>query len=414
MIPAARAQSVIDLLEEVFERRKVPADTLLHDYCRSRRYMGSGDRQAISKMFYDILRMMPRLQWHLSNPTPRLLFLAYLKLTDRSNEAERLFNGERFSPDPMRSAERSFFQMPTVEEPDYVQAWMPAWIFEKLKKYTPEQLQKLNDNAPLDMRVHPERATHEEALVYFKQNGYEAQPMPWSPYGIRFPRRINFDTLPWIKEGKLEIQDEGSQLIALLCDVKPGIQVLDYCAGAGGKGLLMGALMHNKGRLLLSDTSAKRLQRARQRFAKSGIQNVEFDPIEDTWHLRQRIPFDRILLDVPCSGSGTWRRNPDLKFRVQESDLKELRPIQQGILEAVVPHLKKNGRIIYATCSLFEEENEQQIQTFLENHPEFELVPIRSIWEKVLDIPCPFEDFLKLTPWEHYTDGFFAAVLQKR
>ncbi len=219
-------------------------------------------------------------------------------------------------------------------------------------------------------------------------------------------------------KGFVEIQDEGSQLIALLSGAKPGMRVLDFCAGGGGKTLGIAAMMEGKGIIYAMDNDSRRLEKGRRRYKKAGIHNVEVRSLEDEknrkWLRRQKDAIDVVLVDAPCSSSGTWRRNPDYRWYQYGPSLAEIIAIQAEILERVADKVKIGGRLVYATCSLFAEENEQQVEKFLSNHPDYEIMPISQIWHDEYG-PCPVSgDFMRLTPKDHSTDGFFTAVLQRK
>ena len=212
----------------------------------------------------------------------------------------------------------------------------------------------------------------------------------------------------------MEIQDEGSQLVAALLGARPGQRVCDFCAGAGGKTLALAATMDNRGQIVACDTSAARLANATIRLRRAGASNVERHLLEpgDKWAKRRAETFDRVLVDAPCTGTGTWRRNPDARQRLAATDLAELTARQAAILDAAAPLVRKRGRLVYATCALLEEENEAQVMHFLARHPGFSLVPLARAWPFDGAPPCT-GDFLALTPARHGTDGFFAAVLER-
>lgn len=235
---------------------------------------------------------------------------------------------------------------------------------------------------------------------------------------MRVEGRPALGALPAFRDGIVEIQDEGSQLVALLADAKPGQWVIDYCAGAGGKTLALAADMANKGRLIASDISVQRLERAVTRLRRAGVHNVERRALggeNASWFKRQAGKFDRVLVDAPCSGTGTWRRNPDMKWRIGPDDVAELTQKQREILGNAAKLVKPGGRLIYATCSLLPDENEASVDAFLADHPDFEVVPVTAIWAEKVATPCPAPGpYLRLTPHRHGTDGFFTAVLARR
>jgi 16S rRNA (cytosine967-C5)-methyltransferase len=219
------------------------------------------------------------------------------------------------------------------------------------------------------------------------------------------------------KDGLIEVQDEGSQLVALLADARPGQRVADFCAGAGGKTLAMAAQMHNKGKIVACDVLEGRIDRAAVRFNRAGVHNVERRALSserDQWVKRHAGTFDRVLIDAPCSGTGTWRRNPDAKWKLSPQDLEELEQVQRNILDSAWRLVKPGGRLIYATCSLLAEENEAQVEAFLAAHADFKRVPVGEVWQTAIGGDCPAtSDMLSLTPAQHGTDGFFAAVLER-
>ncbi len=272
------------------------------------------------------------------------------------------------------------------------------------------------EGAALDLRANllktPDREAARAALL---REGIEAARTPLSPLGLRVFERIALGTLETFREGQVEVQDEGSQLAALLADARPGMRVVDFCAGAGGKTLALAAAMANRGHLVACDISAARLERATQRIRRAGagiVQRVPLTGARDKWVKRHAESFDRVFVDAPCTGTGTWRRNPDAKWRLRPEDLAELGALQAEILDSAARLAKPGGRVIYVTCSLLLEENEAQIERFLASHADFALLPIDPVWRATIggEPPAP-GDMLRLTPARHGTDGFFVAVL---
>jgi 16S rRNA (cytosine967-C5)-methyltransferase len=226
---------------------------------------------------------------------------------------------------------------------------------------------------------------------------------------------------PLYKDGAIEIQDEGSQLVALMADARPGQEVVDFCAGAGGKTLAMAAAMNNKGRVIASDVLANRLNRAKERFRRAGVHNIQTHPITgetDPWIKRHKGRFDRVLVDAPCSGTGTWRRNPDQRWRSLGPGLADLIPLQGRLLQSASRLVKPGGRLIYATCSMLPAENEDHAEAFLSANPDFTLVPSADVWRTAVwpegGPEVPTEPYLRLTPATHDTDGFFAALFERK
>jgi 16S rRNA (cytosine967-C5)-methyltransferase len=281
--------------------------------------------------------------------------------------------------------------------------------------------------ASFDLRVNSHKSTRDAVLTQLKADDYEVEPTPFSPLGIRFSRRYSLEGYSLIKDGLVEVQDEGSQLIALSCEPTSKMTVLDYCAGAGGKTLALSAEMHNKGQLFACDIHEWRLKRAKERARRAGVHNVRFQKADDPKFLKRHLNFfDRVLVDAPCSGTGTWRRNPDMKFKTTADDIRELQLLQRTILAKTAPLVRQGGWLIYATCSVLKAENHDQIAFFLENNPGFTLAtevtntnePIAPFYKNLKNkIAVNSEiiannDFgLQLLPHIHETDGFFISIL---
>jgi len=436
MKQSARLKAAITLLERILAASS-PADVVITGYFRQCRYIGSGDRRDISQTVYQILRRYEELAWYLQGIPAnklgweRLLVLTYIHKIQNLpiSEIQTLCQGDngnsKFAPAPLSTLEHMLLKdMERLQPgamPLAVRLNIPAWTIPSLEEIFGNQLEEaicaLNQPAPFDLRVNTLKTTREAVLMRLQAEGFETTPTPWSPIGIRLANRRPLSGHKLWKQGYIEVQDEGSQLLALLADAKSGMAVIDFCAGAGGKTLVMAATMQNQGRIIATDVAQWRLDRSRERLRRAGVSNVEFrGPEEATtkWLKRQSKRFDRVLIDAPCSGSGTWRRNPDLKRRFSQQDLEELLIKQQQILRRAAPLVKENGRLIYATCSLFPRENRLQIEQFLETHPDFRLLPIKEIWASVLDTPCPITgDTLQLMPHLHGVDGFFIAVLER-
>ena len=303
----------------------------------------------------------------------------------------------------------------------------PEWCEERLKRAFGERLEAemaaALQPAATDIRVNTLRGTRSVAARALRDADIEAKPTPLSPWGLRVEGRPPLATLEAFTSGLIEIQDEGSQLVALMVDPRPGERIVDFCAGAGGKTLALAALMENKGKLVAMDVLKGRIERSATRIRRAGINNVERRDLSserDPWVKRHAGGYDRVLIDAPCSGAGTWRRNPDAKWRLKPSDLAELVDLQRRILDSASRLVKPGGRLVYATCSLFQEENADQVGAFLEANPDFTLVPAPLAWAEAtkrlgLDTAYPGDgDMLVLTPGKHGTDGFFVAVMEKK
>ena len=433
MTPAARIQAAIDLLAEI-EALDAPADRQAGEYFRGRRYIGSKDRRAIADLLYGVLRRRARLDWWLQRGSgetggARGRLVAFLILCrDEGAEAlAEMFDGGRHHPVPLSAEELAFTQtlegegLDHPDQPQWVRHEVPEWLWTRVETSlgaaASAELAALNEEAPLDLRTNTLKTDREGALAALAAEGIEAVATPLSPLGLRIAGRRVLPNLSAYREGLVEVQDEGSQLVALLTDAQPGMRVADLCAGAGGKTLALAAAMENKGRLIALDTDARRLERARPRLLRAGVAEVELRQLgaqEDDWCNEAAGSFERVLVDAPCSGSGAWRRNPDARWRLSEAALERHRNSQAKILVRAADLVAPGGRLVYATCSLFQEENGGQVARFLEQHAEFSLLPVAGIWQEVLGGDCPAEGpELLLTPARHGTDGFYLAVLER-
>jgi 16S rRNA (cytosine967-C5)-methyltransferase len=428
LTPAARIAAAIDLLEVVEGAPKRPADAVANDFFRARRYIGSGDRRAVSGRVWTVLRSRRHLGWWLGDApqSPRLLVAASLLLEGWTKSGvQQTFSGGQFAAAPLDRAEASAItkiESHTLDHPsmpDAVRLEIPDWLLPRLAARfgasLPVEMAALSQPAALDMRVNLLKGTRDEARSALAAEGWEAEPTELSPWGLRIDGRRPVTSGPAFQSGLVEIQDEGSQLVAVLVGATPGMRVVDWCAGAGGKTLALAGAMENRGQIVACDVSAPRLDGAVRRLRRAGVHNVERHLVEpgDKWLKRRAGTFDRVLVDAPCTGTGTWRRNPDARLRLKETDLAELLPKQAVILDTAQSLVRKGGRLVYATCSLLEEENEAQVTSFLLRHPDFAVVPLARAWP--LNQPPPNNgDFLRLTPASHGTDGFFTAVLERR
>ena len=554
MTSAGRIAAAIELLAEIEGAARRPADAVANDFFRARRFIGAGDRRAVSECAWGVLRARRRLGWWLSRggadsllqeapphrlipaanrlmaagnrgdspeapavpldmagagrpstslppgrskvvdgrparglerftrgpamtdppamtgeqshvraPTPRTLVAASLTFNGWTpSGVAQTFSGGKFAAAPLTAAEQALLTplsghtLDHPAMPDAVRLEVPDWVLPRLAaRFGPAlgaELGALLDPAPLDLRANLLRASREEVQAALAAEGFEATPTPFSPWGLRLPGRRPVTAGPAFQSGLVEIQDEGSQLVALLTDARPGMRVADLCAGAGGKTLALAVTMGNRGYIAACDVSAPRLDAAVRRFRRAGAHNIERHLLGpgDRWLKRHAGGFDRVLVDAPCTGIGTWRRNPDARARLTETDLAELVVRQADLLDDAAALVRKGGRLVYATCSLFPEENEAQVQSFLGRHAAFALVPLARAWPQGapygatpsvvspsvvspgagspsagssdvgsssvasarLGPPCAGE-MLTLTPRQHGTDGFFAAVLER-
>ena len=435
MTPGATVQAAIELIAEI-EAGRTPADDIVGGYFRRHRFAGVKDRAAISEHIYAVLRRRAAIDWYIERtvpglPTsPRKRVLAALALVEgwKAEAIDRACDGDRFRPTPLDPIEVELIgqlagkSLEHAEMPAPVRCNYPAWLDGALNRLFGDRLgaemAAMNGAAPLDLRVNQLKSNRADARKALAEAGVTAMPTELAPTGLRVYERIPLSSLEVFKSGRVEVQDEGSQLAALLAQAKPGMRVVDFCAGAGGKTLALAAQMQNKGHLIACDISAKRLERSGVRLRRAGISNVERRTLtteRDKWVKRHAESFDRVFIDAPCTGTGTWRRNPDAKWRLEPKDLAELTDLQARILDSAARLAKPGGRVIYATCSLLPEENDLQIEAFLATHPEFRLVPVGQVWREAFGKPCPEPgDMLHLTPARHGTDGFFVAVLERQ
>lgn len=429
MTPAARLQAAIELLDQI-EATKRPADQVASFYFKGRRYIGAKDRRAVAETVWRVLRSKARIDWwlgRLDHPADaRARVMADLAFQGIKPERE-LFQGAHSAPPPGKE-ERRMMEALTGKSPFHhdMPAWVrgeyPEWIEPRLAALYGDRLAAemgaMRDEAPLDLRVNTLKATRDEAAAALAAEGIVSEPGKLSPLALRLKARAALVQLQAWRNGLVEVQDEGSQLVALLTDARPGMAVADYCAGAGGKTLALAAGMENKGRLVACDVAEWRVDKAQERLRRAGVHNVTRRVLSgesDKWIKRSAASFDRVLVDAPCTGTGTWRRNPDGKWQLTETDLLELVGRQKAILASAARLVKPGGRLVYATCSIMPEENEEQVQGFLAEHPDFAPVPVPALWPDLVGTPCPVEGpWLRLSPLSHGTDGFFAAVMERR
>lgn len=400
-------------------RFEYSADSVVSYYFREHGELGHKDRGVVAEAAFAVLRRKRYLETLATlggeAATPRRLLLAYLGCVRGLNRKEM----ESY----VKPAEQEWIvaakQVKADSLPAAVRHDLPDWLDERLTaRYgtadTDALAVALNRPAPLDLRINPMKATREEVLQQLQADGLVGEATPLSPLGIRLKEKPALNRNPLFTSGTIEVQDEGSQLLGLLLQPKRGEMVTDFCAGAGGKTLLLGALMRSTGRLYAFDISEKRLSNFKPRLARSGLSNVHPVRIEHERDIKiKRLAgkMDRVLVDAPCSGLGTLRRNPDLKWRQNEQSIAELTVKQTSILAAAANLVKPGGRLVYATCSLLAEENDNIADAFLAAHPDFVEGDAGAILTGQ-DIAYSGKR-LALLPHQHGTDGFFAAVFER-
>jgi 16S rRNA (cytosine967-C5)-methyltransferase len=408
--PGAQVAAAIEILSAVDSGGR-PADETAALYFRRRRYIGAKDRAEIARHLYDVLRHRAALDWWIARvavdmpaAAARTRALASLVLIAGwpPDRVARCLDGGRFHPAPLSPAEARL--LPRLER--------------ALGAGFEREIAGLNRPAPVDLRANPLKTDRAAAQRRLAAEGVDAEPTPWSPLGLRLETRAPLAALAAFREGLVEVQDEGSQVAALLADARPGMRVVDFCAGAGGKTLALAAQLRNRGRLVACDVAPHRLERAGRRLRRAGVDNVERRALagaHDPWVKRHKQSFDRVFVDAPCLGTGTWRRNPDAKWRLQPRDLAELTARQRDILKSAARLVRPGGRLVYATCSLLREENEDQAAAFLAEMPDFAPVPAARVWRETIGGVMPGEGpWLRLTPARHGTDGFFVAIFERR
>lgn len=434
MTPAARLQAAIEILGAI-DTEHLPADRVASAYTRARRYIGAKDRAAVLELVYGVLRTKAQLDWWLARLLAGSLDhagrIAVYLLLQGAHTPEWLregYAGARHGPSlPEGVIDRlvrglAGQRLTHPDQPLEVRANVPAWLMPALRQRfgsdIESELAALNQPAAVDLRVNTLKSTREEAIRDLAAEGIEARPTRHSPWGLRVSGRPRLTQSETFATGKVEVQDEGSQLAAMLVDARPGLRVCDLCAGAGGKTLAMAALMANKGHIVACEVSNRRIEGATTRLRRAGVFNVEIKSLtgeRDPWIKRHKDGFDRVLVDAPCTGTGTWRRNPDARWSLTAADIDELTAVQSRILDSAQRLVRKGGRLIYATCSLLHRENEERIEQFLASHKEFEVLPVSEVWRAFGAAPCPGDGpFLSLSPARHGTDGFFVAVLGRR
>jgi 16S rRNA (cytosine967-C5)-methyltransferase len=393
-----------------------PADAVLSRYFRERHVLGPQDRAFVAETVFGVLRRKMLLDHIAPGATPAQLVLLWLTRIAgfSSRDISSLCSAAESDWLNARRAQ------PVSEYPLCVESDLPQWVVDRLLAAHDADFiralgRALQEPAPLDLRVNTLRGNRDAVLSTLNKNGLPAAATPWSPVGIRVKGKPSINRHPLFADGTIEVQDEGSQLLGYLLAPRRSDLVVDFCAGAGGKTLMLGAMMNSQGRLYAFDVSQKRLDRLKPRLKRSGLSNVHPLVIaheNDTKVKRLAGKIDRVLVDAPCSGLGTLRRNPDLKFRQSPESVAELVVKQAAILKSAARLVKPGGRLVYATCSLLAEENRDIVAAFLAAHPEFRALDCGELLRRQ-DIEVRCGEYLQLWPQLHNTDGFFAATMER-
>ncbi|HEX2379432.1 MAG TPA: RsmB/NOP family class I SAM-dependent RNA methyltransferase [Methyloceanibacter sp.] len=429
MTPAARVSAAFEILADI-EARKRPAAEALKDWGTSHRFAGSGDRAAIGNLVFDALRTCASSVYAMTDDSPRAVVLRTLVTSWQMtpDQVAALADGSRHAPEPLSEAELSGLRRELPPDaPAHIRGDYPEWIAGEFERAfgarAAEEGAALAKRAPVDLRVNTLKTPRDKVLKALHRFG--AKPTAHSPIGVRIQqgpgpaRSPHVEAEPGHGKGWYEVQDEGSQLATLLSGAKPKEQIIDLCAGAGGKTLGLSALMRNTGQLYAYDADRLRLRPIFERLKRAGVRNAQVVPAGDAEALAKlQGKMDLVLIDAPCTGSGVWRRRPDAKWRLSPQMLEARLAEQQAVLEEGTALVKPGGRLAYITCSVLPSENRDQVAAFLTRHPEFKLVPWRPLWEQALPTP-PLgsadgsEDTLLMTPLSHGTDGFFVAVMER-
>jgi 16S rRNA (cytosine967-C5)-methyltransferase len=415
-LPPAIVGHTEEVLREVL-RFTGPADNTLSRYFREHTRLGGRERGVIAEAVYGLLRnKLVYTSFAESGNGPSMRRLTLLGLADATgiDALGGLSEDETQWLTHVMQIDRNMLQAE-------LRSNLPSWVYSRLverfgEDETLQLAQTLNTPAPLDLRVNSIKTNREQVIAELAAAPIIAEPTPYAPLALRILKKPALQNLPLFKTGAIEVQDEGSQVLAQLVGAKRGEMVVDFCAGAGGKTLALGAFMRNTGRLYAFDISDKRLAKLKPRLARSGLSNVH--PVliaheNDAKIKRLAGKIDRVLVDAPCSGLGTLRRNPDVKWRVRPESINELNAKQLSILQGAARLVKSGGRLVYATCSILDEENENIVTQFLAANDAFSLVPMKEVLEEQR-IALEMGDYLKLMPHRHQTDGFFAAVLERK
>ncbi|MBO6782908.1 MAG: RsmB/NOP family class I SAM-dependent RNA methyltransferase [Alphaproteobacteria bacterium] len=425
MTPSARVAAAIEILDEV-ARGDAPADAVLKTWSRNNRFAGSKDRRAIRDLVYRDFRKGAQLRWlahtlGADSGSPRARMILSCELEGAGTAAAR-FDGSTYGPNALSDEETALVarlhEADRAQPPDWVRAECPEALFAIFSGQWPgtavDEVLAMNARAPVDLRVNALRATRDDARAALAAAGYETEPTPLSSWGLRGSEHTNFSTMTPFRDGLVDPQDESSQLVAQLVGAAPGMTVVDLCAGAGGKALALAAAMDNSGEIVACDTSGARLSRMEPRCRRLGATiirpvTVEAGQVPDGlggWG-------ERVLVDAPCSGSGTWRRSPELRWRTTPDDIAAYAAIQSDLLVTAAEMVQPGGRLVYAVCSVFNQEGRDVAHRFASNDSRFRRVPVSGVLGPDLAGRLGADDDMLLTPHRHGTDGMYAAVFER-
>jgi 16S rRNA (cytosine967-C5)-methyltransferase len=413
MTPAARLQMAIEILEGL-EKTTQPMDRFLSAWFRIRRFAGSKDRRAIAEQVFALTRNRARLANRMGSDTPRAWMIA--SLLESGEDMEALFNlsqGGGYGPAPLSDAERAAIAATPPPAPSWVQGEYPLWLEGELSRAFGarllEEMAGFIGRAPTDLRVNTLKATRDEVIAALAAQDVAATPTPYAPHGIRIAGdAANLSKSPLFESGAFEFQDEAAQIAAALCFAEPGMRILDLAAGAGGKSLAFAASMQNEGEILACDIRGEALFELQKRAARAGATIIKALPLD---HGQPSGVFDAVFVDAPCSGTGTWRRQPELRWRLSPAQLADRMQTQDRLLDQAAPLVRPGGRLLYATCSVLPSENQDRLTAFHGRHPGFMPLNLAENWPGTP--PPGLEQDFRASPATTGTDGFHCAGLIK-
>ena len=421
MTPSARIEAAIEILTAL-EATGEPADRFLRNYFRARRYAGSKDRADVAERVFTVLRHRSSFAWRMKSANPRALVIAsLLREGVAGRELNELFGGRGYGPKPLSSSEEAAIDAAQGELPREVRGEYPAFLEPELARAFQDtldaEMEAMQARAGIDLRVNTLKAARDDIVGALLGEGFELQRTPHAPDGIRVASGRGASGLSrtlLFENGLFEFQDEAAQIAALLVDAKPGQRVLDLAAGAGGKALAIAAQMKNEGEIVASDIREGALAELEERAGRAGVTIIRTALLE---HHAPEGAFDRVFVDAPCSGTGVWRRQPELRWRLTPRRLRELTAQQDVLLDEAASRVAPGGRMVYATCSVLPLENEDRVGDFLARHPEYDVVPADTVWSraepKAASLPRA-TPYFRASPAAMGTDGFFAAILTRR
>lgn len=429
MTPGARIEAALQALLTIAESSR-NVDAVLREFFRARRYAGSRDRRAVTELVYDLLRRQGELMWRCGeDASPRRMMLAFLTRHQGTGlpALEALFDGAGYGPAALSDDERGWLASLAngATPPVWAEGNFPAWLADDLAPQFGDDLlaemTALNQPASVDLRVNTLRAAAADVAAALAEDGIETTPGRWSPDALRLAAPQAVQNHPLFQQGVFEIQDEGSQLVAWMTDAQPGEQIVDLCAGAGGKTLAMAAAMRNSGQVYAFDNNGKRLARIKPRAERAGARNVQTHHIGQIAALARELvgKADRVLVDAPCSGTGTWRRHPSDRWRLTPAHLEAHHAAQPALLRQGAELIRPGGRLVYATCSVLVSEDQAPVRAFLAEHDDFRALPLAEVWAEALpDVEMPgdaaVDPGMLVTPRRHGCDAFYVAVLERR